>query len=85
MDCLAEGCTAQLPGNVQYTAAPSGAFLEFLEKKEKSGLYICIREAKLYQTPEMPEKEVEGLTREAVAAILAEPTFHPDRERDPYF
>lgn len=56
MDYLAEGCKAQLPGNVQYTARFSPG-ISGIPGKQKGRAFVLISGGKTYQTPEMPEKE----------------------------
>lgn len=62
--CSPETCNIRL-GSLR-------AFLEFVGNKDV-GLIYLYQEAKLIKRQKCRKKKVEGLTREAVAAILAEP------------
>lgn len=63
-NCSPETCNIRL-GSLR-------AFLEFLGNKDIGFLYLY-QEAKLIKRQKCQKKKVEGLTREAVAAILAAP------------
>lgn len=62
--CTSESCNIRL--------SSLRAFLEFIGNKEIELLYLY-QEAKLIKRQKCQKKKVEGLTREAVTAILAEP------------
>lgn len=62
--CSPESCNIRL--------SSLRAFLEFMGSKEIGLLYLY-QEAKLIKRQKCRKRKVEGLTREAVAAILAEP------------
>lgn len=56
MDYLAEGCKAQLIGNVQYTTRFLPGISE-IPGKQKDWASISVSGGKTYQTTEVPEKE----------------------------